>query len=81
MDVQLDSDTARRLAELAEATHRPQNELAAQLLGAYLSDLQQWKADAIRLGLKEADAGQLTDIEMVRQFWDDKRAGSADSQR
>ena len=81
MDVQLDRDTARRLAELARATHRPQGEVAAQLLKTYLSDLQDWKFEAIRLGLKEADADQLIDIEQVRQRWDDKRARPADPQR
>ena len=77
MDVQLDRDTARRLADLAQAIHRPQGELAAQLLKTYLSDLQDWKAEAIRLGLMEADAGELVDIEQVRQRWEDKRARQA----
>jgi predicted transcriptional regulator len=81
MDVQLDRDTADRLAELAQATHRPQGELAAQLLKTYLSDLQDWKAEGIRLGLKEADVGQLIDIEQVRQRWEDRRARQADPQR
>jgi predicted transcriptional regulator len=81
MDVQLDRDTADRLAELAQATHRPQSELAAQLLKTYLSDLQNWKAEGIRLGLKEADVGQLIDIEQIRHRWEDKGARKADSER
>ena len=81
MDVQLDRDTARRLADLAQATRRPQGELAAQLLKTYLSDLQDWKAEAIRLGLMEADAGELVDMDQVRQRWEDKRARQADPQR
>jgi predicted transcriptional regulator len=81
MDVQVDRDTAHRLAELAQATHRSPDELAAQLLKTYLSDLQDWKAEAISLGLQEADAGQLIDIEPVRQRWEDKRARQADPRR
>ncbi|MBI5618400.1 MAG: ribbon-helix-helix protein, CopG family [Gammaproteobacteria bacterium] len=81
MDVPLDRDTAHRLAELAQATHRPQGELAAQLLKNYLNDLQDWKAEAIGLGLQEADADQLTDLEQVRQRWEDKRARHTDAER
>jgi len=81
MDISLDRDTARRLAELAQATHRSQGELAAQLLKIYLSDLQDWKAEAIKQGLMEADAGHLVDIEQVRQHWEDKRARQSDPQR
>lgn len=81
MDVQLDLDTARRLAELAQATHRSQGELAAQLLKTCLSDLQNWKAEAIKQGITEADAGELADIEQVRQRWEDQRARQADPQR
>lgn len=78
MDIQLDRDTARHLAELAQATHRPQGELAAQLLKTYLSDLQDWQAEAIKQGLTEADAGQLVDVKEVRQRWEDRRARHAD---
>lgn len=81
MDIPLDRDTARRLAELAQATHRPQGELAAQLLKVYLSDLQDWKAEAVKQGLMEADAGHLVDIEQVRQHWEDKRARQSDPQQ
>ncbi|MGH8583319.1 MAG: hypothetical protein ACREWG_11150 [Gammaproteobacteria bacterium] len=55
--------------------------MAAQLLKTSLRDLQDWKTEAIELGLKEADAGQLIDIEQVRQRWEDKRARQADPQR
>jgi predicted transcriptional regulator len=81
MDVQLDHDTANRLAELAQAAHRSQAELAAQLLKAYLSDLQTWQLEAIKQGLSEADAGKLDEIEQIRQRWEQKRARQADTQR
>ncbi|MGQ0592255.1 MAG: hypothetical protein ACT4QB_06285 [Gammaproteobacteria bacterium] len=81
MNIPLDRDTARRLAELAQATRRPQDELAAQLLQIYLSDLQDWKAEAIKQGLMEADAAHLVDIEQVRHHWEDKRARQSDPQR
>lgn len=81
MEIQLDSDTARYLDELAKATARPQGELAAQLLTTYLRDLQTWTVEAVQQALDEADRGQLTAIEHIRQTWENKRAHAADAQR
>lgn len=81
MEVRLDPDTQRRLDELAAATDRQQDELAALLLKNTLSDLQNWQVDAIRQGLEDAGAGQLADIDQVRQRWENRRARQADAKR
>ena len=81
MDIQLDPDTASRLAELAQATHRTQGELASHLLKNCLNDLQRWQAEALLQGLREAEAGQLTDLKIVRQDCEGKRARQIDSKR
>lgn len=60
ISVRVSDDVAKRLAELADVTHRSKSYLAAQALEEFIA-LQEWQVKAIRQGIRQADTGKLVE--------------------
>ena len=64
MTVQLPESILQRLEALARTTERSPSGLAADAIAAYV-DLQEWQVERVRVGLREADAGEFASDEEV----------------
>lgn len=62
--VRLDSRLRKRLDALAAATERSNSFLAAEAIQTYL-DLQEWQVEAIKEGIRQADAGEFAPPEEI----------------
>lgn len=71
LTIRVDRRTKQRLEKLATATERTKSFLAVEAIRAYL-DLNEWQIQAIRAGLREADAGEFAtgaEVEAVFAKW------------
>lgn len=64
MTIRIDRKTKTRLEKLARAMERTKSYVAAEAIRAFV-DLNEWQIAEIRVGLKEADAGDFADDEEV----------------
>ena len=72
MTIRLESAMKVRLEKIAEITHRSKSFLAAEAINEYLK-VQEWQLTEIKLGIVEADEGQLEDHESILSLWENKR--------
>ncbi|MCX6584669.1 MAG: hypothetical protein NT166_31240 [Candidatus Aminicenantes bacterium] len=68
MTVCLDDDIGAQLAELAHATSQTKSNLIIEALKQYLF-VNVWQTEAIREGIRQADAGELIAHEDIREKW------------
>ncbi|WP_036992409.1 CopG family ribbon-helix-helix protein [Metapseudomonas furukawaii] len=64
----MDDGRVNRLNQLAAATNRDRLYHLKPALSRYL-DAESWHVEAIQEGLRDAEAGNLTDIEAVKAKW------------
>lgn len=77
MTVCLDDDMGAQLEELARVTSRPKSNLIIDALRQYLL-VNEWQIEAIREGIRQADAGELIAHEDIREKWETKLAHTMD---
>lgn len=77
LTVRVDSEVAKRIDKLADATKRSRSYLAAEAIEEYLA-VQEWQVQAIRAGVDEADRGEGVDFDKVKAHWESKLEDSAD---
>jgi predicted transcriptional regulator len=66
---------SKRLARLAKSTARTRSKVAAEAIEKYLDD-NAWQVEAIEVGVRAADAGDLhphTEVEAWVESWGSKR--------
>lgn len=68
LSFRLDEELVTQLDNLAEATDRDRLYHVKRALVRYL-DAESWHVAAIAEGIKDADAGNLTDLEAVKAKW------------
>ena len=68
MTIRVDRDIKERLEKLAKSTARSRSFLAAEAIRYYL-DVQAWQIEEILEGIKEAEAGELVDHELIARKW------------
>ena len=76
----MDAATLQRIDRLAQAMTRSPAWVVKQVLGRYL-DYEEWFVREVQKGLKEADAGDVVDHEVVVRKWERKREASVDARR
>ena len=64
----LDKDTIEKLEKLADATKRSKSFLVAEAVDKYLRE-QEWQVDAIKEGVLQAEKGDFTADNEVREFF------------
>lgn len=68
MTIRLDPELKKRLARLAEVTHRTNSYLAAEAIRDFI-ELNEWQLQEINSALQEADEGDFaTETEVKRTF-------------
>ncbi len=77
MTVSLDHDMTQRLERLAKAVSKTKNNLIIEALRQYLA-VNEWHIEAIREGIKQADAGELIPHEEIRRKWETKHTNTPD---
>jgi RHH-type rel operon transcriptional repressor/antitoxin RelB len=77
MTVCLDDDMGAQLDELAHATSQTKSNLIIEALKQYLL-VNVWQTEAIREGIRQADAGELIAHEDIREKWVTKLAHTMD---
>ncbi len=66
--LRLPKETKQQLEELAQATGRTKAFLALDAIEKYL-DVEAWQIQAIQKGLKDADNGDVVDIDDIKKEW------------
>lgn len=64
LSIRLDSDTKKRLDELAKRSRRSKSFLAAEAITAFV-DSEEWQLGEIHKGIEDLDAGQTVSHEKV----------------
>jgi len=77
LTIRLEDTVRKRLEKLAVATERSKSYLAAQAVIDYVK-LQEWQIKEIKLGLQEADAGELVSHATVLNNWKKRHGNSLD---
>jgi predicted transcriptional regulator len=72
-----EEDLVNQLDQLASATDRDRQYHLKRALAAYLES-ESWHLQAIAEGIAEAEAGKLTDLEIVKAKWVKRAQHSAD---
>ena len=72
-----DEEMVNTLDRLAAATERDRQYHLKRALSRYL-EAETWHLDAIAEGISDADAGNLADLESVRQKWMKRAENNAD---
>jgi len=72
-----DEEMVRTLDRLAAATERDRQYHLKRALGQYL-EAEVWHLQAITEGIADADAGNLTDLESVKEKWIKRAENSPD---
>jgi predicted transcriptional regulator len=78
--IPMDARTLKRIDRLAQAMSRSRAWVVKQALGRYLAQ-EEWFVREVQKGLKEADAGDVVDHEVVARKWERKRETSMDARR
>jgi len=78
--LRLDSETRKRLDQLAKTTERSRSALAAEAVRQFL-ELNEWQIAAIREGEQQANAGQFIDHDRLKKKWEKKLAAAMDKAR
>lgn len=78
--VRIESRMLKRLDGLARKRSRSRASVLAEAVERYLQ-YEEWFANEVRKGLKEAKSGKLVDHEVVVKEWEAKLAAKVDSRR
>jgi predicted transcriptional regulator len=78
--IPMDARTLKRIDRLASAMSRSRAWVVKQAMRRYLDD-EEWFVREVQKGLKEADAGDVVDHEVVVRKWERKREASVDARR
>ncbi len=78
--LRLDTETRKRLDQLAKTTERSRSALAAEAVKQFL-ELNEWQIAAIREGEQQANAGQFIDHAKLKKKWEKKLAAAMDKAR
>lgn len=68
LSFRVEDDLVQQLDQLAEATDRDRQYHLKRALVRYV-EAESWQIQAIADGIKDADAGNLTDLEAVEAKW------------
>jgi predicted transcriptional regulator len=68
LSTRIDDETAQKLEELSKATNRSKSYLAAEAIHNYVKE-QSWQIEAIKEGVKQADAGNFATDKEVKKFF------------
>ena len=77
MIVLLDEEMNAQLERLAQVTSRAKAKLVIDAITQYLS-INDWQAEAIKEGIRQASAGELAPHEDIREKWEAKLAHTYD---
>lgn len=78
--LRLDTDTRKRLDQLAKMTERSRAALAAEAVKQFV-ELNEWQIKAIQAGVAQADKGQFIDHAKLKAKWEKKLAAALDKAR
>lgn len=76
LTVRIPERTRQKLTHLASESDKSENALAAEAIREFV-ETQEWQINAIREGIKAADAGRLTPYAEVRKRWESRRTALA----
>ena len=71
LTLRLPAATKRKLDRLARATGRTKSLLTHLAIDAYVA-LEAWQVEAIRQGVRTADAGKLVEHDTLKRKWEKK---------
>ena len=78
--IRMDARTLKRLDGIAHAMSRSRTWVINQAVERYL-DYEEWFAGAVKRGLREAEAGEFVEHELVVRAWESKRGAKVDARR
>jgi predicted transcriptional regulator len=78
--LRLDSDTRKRLDQLARATNRSRAALAAEAVRQFV-ELNEWQIAAIEEGIRDTERGQFIDHARLKAKWEKTLALALDKSR
>ena len=77
LSFRVDEEIAANLDQLAEATERDRQYHLKRALVSYL-EAEAWHLKAIAEGIADADAGNLTDLDVVMAEWEKRAENNTD---
>lgn len=75
--VRIDDSIKNRLEKLAKATSRNKSYLVTHAIEDYL-EVNEWQVKEIQAAIKEADAGDLIDHDIVSKKWESRLENTMD---
>lgn len=79
LSFRVEDDLVQQLDQLAAATDRDRQYHLKRALARYIES-ESWHINAISEGIKDADAGNLTDLEAIKAKWVSRAKNRTDRQ-